>query len=191
MTPPKPPSDDDGLVVRGASDDPVEAPTPVSRRATRVVWELTLTIAAAALLWLGLGWFRAPELPEAAPGFDLAVLDGGRLTLAELRGKTVVLNFWATWCGPCRMEVPGLTAFAESNPDIPVLGIAVDGTPEALRAAAKELGIGYPVLLSDAATRAAYGVNTLPTTIIVSPEGTVKSAHAGLMLRPHLWWLTL
>ncbi len=176
--------------MRAPDEAPSEPPAPLARRAGRLARELGITVLALVVLWVGLGWFRAPELPRAAPDFALVDLDGGRHTLAELRGQTVVLNFWATWCGPCRMEVPGLSAFARAHPDIPVLGIAVDGEPEALRKAAKELGIDYLVLRADAATREAYGVSTLPTTVIVGPDGTVRSAHAGLMLQPHLWWLT-
>lgn len=189
MPPPSPPPDDE-LLVR-SPDEPRSEPTvPLTRRAGRLARELAITLVALVVLWVGIGWVRAPALPRAAPDFDLADLDGGRHTLAELRGQTVVLNFWATWCGPCRMEVPGLAAFARSHPDIPVLGIAVDGEPEALRKAAAELGMDYLVLRADDATREAYGVSTLPTTVIVGPDGMVKSAHAGLMLQPHLWWLT-
>ncbi|MDP2310078.1 MAG: TlpA disulfide reductase family protein [Pseudomonadota bacterium] len=185
-----PPPDDDELRVRSPDEPPSEPPSPLSRRAGRLVRELAITLGALLLLWVGFGWLRAPDLPRMAPDFDLADLDGGRHTLADLRGQTVVLNFWATWCGPCRMEVPGLSAFARAHPDIPVLGIAVDGEAGALRKAAAELGLDYLVLRADVATRTAYGVSTLPTTVIVRPDGTVRSAHTGLMLQPHLWWLT-
>ncbi len=189
-TPPPPPGDDDTLRVRSPDEAPSEPPPPLIRRLGRLGRELAVTVLALGVLWVGVGWLRAPDLPEAAPGFTLLDLDGGRHSLSDLRGQTVVLNFWATWCGPCRMEVPGLSSFARAHPDIPVLGIAVDGEPEALRAAAKDLGIDYPVLRIDAATREAYGVSTLPTTIVVDPDGNVRSVHAGLMLQPHLWWLT-
>ncbi|MDP2313117.1 MAG: TlpA disulfide reductase family protein [Pseudomonadota bacterium] len=191
MKPPSPPPGDDGeLQVRAPDEAPSEPPAPLARRASRLARELAFTAAAVVALWVGVGWLRAPTLPRAAPDFALADLDGGRHTLAELRGQTVVLNFWATWCGPCRMEVPGLSAFARAHPDIPVLGIAVDGEPDALRKAAEDLGIDYLVLRADAETRKAYGVSTLPTTVIVGPDGMVRSAHAGIMIQPHLWWLT-
>ena len=102
-----------------------------------------------------------------------------------------LLNFWATWCGPCRAEVPGLASFAAAHPDIPMLGIAVDGDAAKLRATGQDLGITYPILLADGPTKKAYDISTLPTTVVVNAEGQVRAAHAGLMLPPHLWLLTL
>ena len=184
------PPPDDGLLVRAPDEAPSSPPPPLARRALRLVAELAFSVVALAVLWIGVGWLRAPTLPEAAPGFTLLDLEGNAHTLADLRGKTVVLNFWATWCGPCRAEVPGLSSFARAHPDIPVLGIAVDGEPAALRKAAESLGIDYTVLRADAATRAAYDVSTLPTTVVIGPDGAVRAAHAGLMVEPHLAWLT-
>jgi thiol-disulfide isomerase/thioredoxin len=184
------PPPDIELRVRDPDEPAEEPPTPLSRRLLRFGREIALVVVMGAVLWLGLGWLRAPDLPAAAPDFTLADLDGNTWRLSELRGRTVVLNFWATWCGPCRMEAPGLSSFAAANPDIPVLGIAVDGAPSALRKAARELGITYPVLPADEATRLAYGVSTLPTTVVVGPDGSVKAAHAGLMLESHLGLLT-
>ena len=88
------------------------------------------------------------------------------------------------------MEIPAFSSFSDKNQDIAVLGIAVDGTPAELRQARKTLGITYPVLIADAATKADYGVETLPTTVIVKEDGTVGYAHAGLMLQPQLLWAT-
>jgi len=184
-----PPPDDD-LLVRGADEAPSTPPPPLARRALRLTAELAFSALALVVLWVGVGWVRAPALPVAAPAFTLLDLDGAPHSLSDHRGKTVVLNFWATWCGPCRAEVPGLSSFARAHPDIPVLGIAVDGEPAALRKAAESLGIDYTVLRADAATRAAYGVSTLPTTVVIGPDGAVRAAHAGLMLEPHLEWLT-
>ncbi len=136
------------------------------------------------------GWLRAPSLPDQAPEFNLAGLDGNEVALADFRGQTVVLNFWATWCGPCRFEIPSFSRFARNNPDIPVLGIAADGSPGQLKAAKKSMGIDYPVLIGDRATLNAYGVSVFPTTVVVGPDGEVVSAHAGLMWGPQLWWAT-
>ena len=165
-------------------------PPPRARRLLGTVRDWSLTFLGVAVLWLGLGALRAPDLPDQAPDFTLQDLSGESVSLADLRGRTVVLNFWATWCGPCRYEIPALNAFAADHPEIPVLGIAVDGTPSELRQAAKRLEIAYPVLVIDEDTQAAYGVSTLPTTVVVGPEGEVVASHSGLIVGPHLRLLT-
>ncbi len=159
-------------------------------RALRWLRELAVTAALALVVLQGVGWMRAPDLPDVAPDFALPGLQGDPVTLSSLRGQTVVLNFWAAWCGPCRLEIPGFSAFAAANPDIPVLGIATDGTRAQLKAAKATLEIDYPVLRADPETTAAYGVQTLPTTVIVGPDGSVRAVHTGILTRPQLWWMT-
>lgn len=152
-----------------------------------VSW-LALTLVA----FMALGVMRAPDLPDQAPAFSLPTLTGETVSLADLAGQPKVLNFWATWCGPCRMEIPAFSAYADSHPDVAVLGIATDGPPEKVAAAARDLGITYTVLLSDAATHAAYGISTIPTTVIVDGDGAVRYAHSGILmgwqLEALVWW---
>ncbi len=136
------------------------------------------------------GWARAPQLPERAPDFALSDLDGARVQLSDFAGQTVVLNFWATWCGPCRLEAPTFDAFSRAHPDVPVLGITADGPAAKVRSVAGELGMTYPVLLADPQVLEAYEVQIFPTTVVVSPDGSVRWAHAGLMVRPQLAWAT-
>jgi thiol-disulfide isomerase/thioredoxin len=143
-----------------------------------------------ALLFHLIGLWRAPDLPKEAPGFVLQDLDGEPVALDSFKGRPVVLNFWATWCGPCRTEIPSFVEFAEENPDIVVLGVAVDGSSSELKAAAKQLGITYPVLLATQEIKTAYGVSTLPTTVVIDPEGEVSTAHTGMMFGPQLAWAT-
>jgi thiol-disulfide isomerase/thioredoxin len=168
---------------------PAAAPAPAApwwRRAWRPIrdWGSTLLIGAALMHMVG--QLRAPDLPAQAPDFALQTLDGETVRLSDLRGQTVVLNFWATWCGPCRMEIPSFTRFAAAHPEVPVLGIATEGSVPELKAAKTKLGIGYPVLRADRATLAAYQIDTLPTTVVVGPDGAVKSAHAGILTGPQL-----
>lgn len=151
-------------------------------------WAATL-FAGLALVYV-LGVARAPDLPSQAPGFALQDLDGAPVQLEALRGRPVLLNFWATWCGPCRVEIPAFSRFAESNPDITVLGIVAPEPVDALRTAAAELGVTYRVAVADEATLAAYGITTFPTTVVVDREGNVVTSHTGIMLDPQLWWAT-
>ncbi len=148
--------------------------------------EWALWIVGALVVVQLVGWWRAPELPDQAPGFVLQDLDGGTVALEDLRGQTVVLNFWAAWCMPCRAEVPAFSRFARGNPDVAVLGIAADGSPDELREAAENLGMDYPVLVADEATKRAYGISTLPTTVVIGPQGDVRYAHSGIMLDPQI-----
>lgn len=174
--------------VKGPIDR--EQPPGVPRIVVGLLRDVALLALLAAPLMLVAGWLRGPTLPDQAPVFSLPDLDGRSVSLADYRGKTVVLNFWATWCGPCRVEAPSFAAYAEAHPDVVVLGLVADGPPQRVRVVSKDLGITYPVVQADEATLRAYGVSVYPTTVIVDPDGSVRWAHAGLMFRPQLAWLT-
>ncbi|MCP4805240.1 MAG: TlpA family protein disulfide reductase [Proteobacteria bacterium] len=149
----------------------------------RYIRDWGLSIALAGAVYLAISAFRPkPDLPDQAPDFVLEDLDGESHVLSDYQGQWVVLNFWATWCGPCRTEIPTFNQFALDHPDVPVLGVATDGTPAGLRAFAKQQGMDYPILVADQATMAAYDVDTLPTTVVVGPDGQVETIHVGLMM---------
>lgn len=131
----------------------------------------------------------APEAPlgvlhRPRPDFDLPDLDGRRRGPDEWKGKVLVLNFWATWCAPCREEIPLLMDLERRRPEVRVVGIALD-TVDAVRAFAKELGIGYPLLLDDVrgSTMRRYGnrLGALPFTVITGPDGTVAFVRLGVL----------
>ena len=137
-------------------------------------------LALGALFILALDALAPRTRTEGpAPDFSLRSLDGERVRLSALRGQPVVLNFWATWCGPCKVEIPELNAFAAAHPEISVLGVAVDGKRQALVTARAELGISYPVLLGAHSTVAAYAVSSVPTTVVVDGDGVVLWGRVG------------
>ena len=122
---------------------------------------------------------------EDAPDFTLPGLSGDTTTLSALRGKTVIIDFWATWCPPCEFQVPELNAFYETHGpsgDVEVLGISVDTEgPEVVEKWSTEKDVRYPVLLGDEALARRYGAVGFPTLVIVDPEGNIESRHVGLI----------
>lgn len=154
------------------------------------------SFAAAAVLFVVIQQLRPdPEVQVdgagLAPDFALRATDGSTVRLSELRGRKVVVNFWATWCGPCRLELPSFASFSRANPDVVVLGVAVDsGTPAQLAAARKNLDIPYAVLINDGRVDDLYGVSSLPTTFIIDEQGRIRDAQVGPMFGPQLSWAT-
>ena len=125
----------------------------------------------------------APIVGAPAPDFSLETVDGQRVTLSDLQGKVVAVNFWATWCAPCRLEMPDLEARAEQFPDrLSVLGVNFAETAEEVEAFRKEVGIEFPLLLDPKAdVQRLYRVLGYPTTFFVDEEGTIRYQHIGLM----------
>jgi cytochrome c biogenesis protein CcmG, thiol:disulfide interchange protein DsbE len=149
----------------------------------RMVKDWLMALSIGALVFFAIQWLQPkPEIPDQAPDFQVTTFGGDTVSLSALRGKTVVLNFWATWCGPCKSEAPAFSRFAQAHPEIPVIGLSVDsGSPSAVRATAKQWDIRYPVAMAGAQLQQRYDISTLPTTIIVDPEGQVKTIHVGTM----------
>jgi cytochrome c biogenesis protein CcmG/thiol:disulfide interchange protein DsbE len=120
--------------------------------------------------------------PDPAPDFNLNSVDGKPLTLAAFQGKVVFLNFWATWCGPCRAEVPDLVALQERYKDhLQIIGLDVDDDDTAeIQKYVKETGIDYPVAMTPDDLRTQYGgIPALPTSFILDTEGRVVQKHVG------------
>jgi len=121
--------------------------------------------------------------PDPAPDFKLKDFDDKELTLEASRGKVVLLNFWATWCGPCREEIPGLIALQQRYKDrLMIIGLVVDdGDEKEIREIIKNEGINYPIAIADAKIRLEYGgIPALPTVFVINPEGRVVQKHVGL-----------
>jgi peroxiredoxin len=141
-------------------------------------WAFVLTVMVA--FYVLADWLRKPSLPDIAPNFDLQAVDGGKVSLSSLRGQAVVLNFWATWCGPCRTEIPELNAFKSDHPDVELLGIAINsGGANKLSPWLKRNEIHYTILVGTDQVQSEYDVSTLPTTVIIDGDGRVREVFVG------------
>jgi thiol-disulfide isomerase/thioredoxin len=121
--------------------------------------------------------------PDPAPEFNLAGLDGKPVTLADTKGKVVLVNFWATWCGPCRAEIPDLVELQNKYKDrLQILGLVVDDEDQdTIKKFVAKFHINYPVAIATDALRLEYGgIPALPTSFVLDSEGRVVQKHEGL-----------
>ena len=122
--------------------------------------------------------------PASAPVVTMRDLDGREVSLASLRGKVVLVNFWATWCGPCRAEIPDLVALQEKYRDqLQVIGISQDEVPvDLVRRFAAAHRMNYPIVMSTPEIEKLFpGVNALPTSFIVDRESRIVQKHVGML----------
>jgi peroxiredoxin len=117
-----------------------------------------------------------------APDFTLAARDGGKVNLADLKGQVVMINFWATWCGPCRQEMPLLAQLhAKYEPlGFTMLGVNVEPDSAAAVAWLKGVPVTFPILFdTDSAVAGRFGVEGMPSTVLVDRNGQVRYVHRG------------
>lgn len=154
-------------------------------------WARTPVAATAAALPMTA---TPPELHEATPppaimaqNFSLLAVDGTHLSLHDLRGRWVIVNFWATWCVSCREELPYLQSLAETNAtELAVLGINMRENAETLSAFLTEFMLTFPILTQpDDATLLWYGLRGLPLTYVIAPDGTVAYQQYGPLQPEH------
>lgn len=124
---------------------------------------------------------KSPLIRRPAPDAIVHDLEGGSaLRLSSLRGRPVVVNFWASWCVPCVEEHPSLTAGARSNPDVTFVGILYEDSAENARAFLTQLGSSYASYLDeDGKAAIAFGVYGAPETFFINPEGTIVDKFVG------------
>jgi peroxiredoxin len=115
------------------------------------------------------------------PDFVMKTLDGGSWSLASHRGSVVLLNFWATWCPPCRHELPGLVRLANTyrGRGVEVAGISMDEERELVRQFAAQHTISYPVLLPRPGEELASQVRSLPASLLIDREGRIAKTYVG------------
>lgn len=160
------------------------------------VWALVGVVAVGALYYFVSGNTTAeetslsPRLPSGAitgnaPDFSLTDIDGRSVSLKDFRGKVVILDFWATWCPPCKMEIPDFIALQSefAGRDVQIIGIALD-EPDKVKSFAMQNGMNYPVLLgSDEISQRYGGIDGIPTTYVIDKQGRIAARYEGYRSR--------
>jgi len=121
---------------------------------------------------------------QTAPNFQLLLEDGRHINLAALQGQPVLLNFWATWCGPCRLEMPEIVRATATNADLVVLAINVQEEMAQIQPFAEEFQMTLPVVRdTDGALRNLYEVRGMPTSVFIDREGKISTIWTGILTR--------
>ncbi len=139
-----------------------------------------ICLVVALTVWIGFAEAAAVRGP--APNFTLKSLSGKNIKLSEMAGNVVLINFWATWCGPCREEMPLLNALHNKYQllGFTVLGVNVEENPENARDFLKDYPVDFPVLLdSQNSVSRQYDVVAMPTTVVVDRDGNMRFLHKG------------
>jgi peroxiredoxin len=153
--------------------------------------KLTIAGTAVAALLLGVllgkhirpgGQASAPQQHPLAPDFTLTQLNGGQLTLSSYRGKVVLLDFWATWCVPCREEIPHFVELQDKYRErgLQIIGVSMDDSVDPVRPFAQQFHMNYPVVMGNAKLGEEYGgVLGLPIAFLLDRDGRIAKKHIG------------
>jgi thiol-disulfide isomerase/thioredoxin len=165
-------------------------------------WAGRTLLAALALLavlngvyvvrnWSALSKVTTPRGSEA-PDFSAPLLGGGQFRLSEARGRPLVLVFWASWCKPCRAELPGVERLGRRLATEPghrtrLVAVNTEGDRDAAAAGARELGLTMPIVLDDGSASGVYHVRSIPYTVLVGSDGKVARVLRGVRSEDELW----
>jgi peroxiredoxin len=160
-----------------------------SVRITGALLLLVLALTACAASGDSGGAQTGISQGQVAPDFSLETLEGGKVSLSDYRGQIVLLNFWATWCAPCRAEIPAIEAVLEARQgqEFVVLGVNYQESRERVGPFAEELGMSYPILLDETGkVMQTYRAPGLPMSVLLDEQGVIQQRHPGLLTESQL-----
>jgi peroxiredoxin len=143
---------------------------------------MKLRIAGLAALLIALPVLANVDTNSVAPDFTLNAQGGKSVELTQFKGQVVMLNFWASWCGPCRQEMPLLDSIYKkySKLGFTIIGVNVEPDSKAANDWLKQTPVSFPILYdTDSKVSKLYGVSGMPSTVIVDRKGTVRMIHRG------------
>lgn len=150
-----------------------------ARHLARGLDVLAVLIVLAAVVRFGVVPYLHHQGPTVAPAVSLSTLDGGRFDLARHRGRLVFVDFWATWCDPCRDEIPLVQRFLRAHPDVAVESIDVGETPSLVRPFVARFRMRDVALDPDMRVAHAFGVTGFPTMVAIDPQGRIRARWIG------------
>ncbi len=163
---------------------PVPTPTPTLRPSLPSPLPTTASVKAAS---------TSTDVPVRAqkgfraPDFTLLNLEGGEVNLCDFRGRPVLINFWATWCPPCRAELPAIQEAYQNSDNLVVLGLNFQESPQDVKSLVAFEGLTFPVLLDEGGSVALkYRARGLPTSFFVDPQGIITAVHIGPMTKDQI-----
>ncbi len=156
------------------------------RPVPRIIGVGALLAVVFGVFWVLQGGLRSsngvPQIGAPAPNFTLENTNGQSVTLSSFRGRPVLVNFWATWCVPCRSEMPAINAVARNDPNLVVLAVDVMEGQVPVSNYVSQLGLGFrPLLDTNGNVTTEYHVISMPSSFFIGPDGTIRAINVGPM----------
>lgn len=148
-------------------------------KTNQLILGVSALLVLVGVLWLSL---TRPSVPQGfAPDFSAQTLTGETVKLSDYRGKPVMLNFWATWCPPCRAEMPAIQEAYEQYQAQGFTVLAINNAEPASLVApfAEQLGLAFPIVMDGGTLQRMFGIQSYPTSVFIRPDGAISATHNG------------